>query len=267
MALCDSVGPDGFRCVMPAGHVGVHHAPLHDWCAGNDTPAPARSEAAGGEEGMLPAEVRCHGDLPETAWAKREEIWQSHNFMYTKTLVDEFANILRAEANERIASLRQQLAAADRERAHLSEQVEAHEAEQACLRQQLAAARVDGERYASALRDLRDNWDHDVSGHKHGTPCRVCTAITVLRDAGRLREWDARAREAEAAARSEPNAQVGASGDDRTLCVDGKRFTCECGANVFRRYDDDYVCNGCDKMYAVDPLRVRADVVTGGGNG
>ena len=48
---------------------------------------------------VLPAEVRSHEDLPEAAWAKRDEIVNCDNMFERKRLVLEFADILRAEAN------------------------------------------------------------------------------------------------------------------------------------------------------------------------
>ena len=61
------------------------------------TPADAPDRAR-----LLPEHVQSHEDLPEAAWAKREEIWMCRNLFTVKQLVDEFADILRAEANERI---------------------------------------------------------------------------------------------------------------------------------------------------------------------
>lgn len=32
----------------------------------------------------------------------------------------------------------------------------------------------------AALRDIRDNYDHDADAHRYGTPCRVCTAERAI---------------------------------------------------------------------------------------
>jgi hypothetical protein len=72
------------------------------------SPSPERERLA------LPEHVRSHEDLPEAAWAKYDEIWQSQDYFDTKRLVQEFADILRAEATEHIARLLR--APVDRER-------------------------------------------------------------------------------------------------------------------------------------------------------
>ena len=39
-------------------------------------------------------------------------------------------------------------------------------------------------------------------------------------------------------------------GEQTMLTVDGKRFRCECGANVFTRMSDDsFSCNACPAIY------------------
>lgn len=46
------------------------------------------------------------------------------------------------------------------------------------------------------------------------------------------------------------------------LKVNGKRFRCECGCNVFHQPDaevpDRYACNGCDLWYIADPTPTGA---------
>ncbi len=36
------------------------------------------------------------------------------------------------------------------------------------------------DKLADALRDIRDNYDHDSDAHKYNTSCRVCTATEAL---------------------------------------------------------------------------------------
>lgn len=40
----------------------------------------------------------------------------------------------------------------------------------------------------AALRDVRDNFDHDEDAHKYGTTCRCCLAEKALASSGKERE-------------------------------------------------------------------------------
>ena len=55
------------------------------------------------------------------------------------------------------------------------------------------ASRLARERAESALRTVRDGFDHDEDAHKYGTACRVCVAASVIGAGEWLSTWDARA--------------------------------------------------------------------------